>query len=52
MLDWRPVKRVDIYSGVMYSDVTGGFANTSNSKGYAFAHDNNTAFTSGVRVAF
>ena len=52
MLDWRPVKRVDIYGGVMYSDVTGGFANASNSKGYAFDHLNNTAFTTGVRVAF
>ncbi|MGD1016875.1 MAG: porin [Roseiarcus sp.] len=52
MLDWRPVKRVDIYAGVMYSDVTGGFANMSNSKYYAIAHDNNTAFTGGVRVAF
>ena len=51
MLDWRPVKRVDVYGGVMYSDVTGGFANASNSKGYAFAHTNNTAFTTGVRVA-
>ena len=52
MLDWRPVKRVDIYGGVMYSEVTGGFANASNSKGYAFAHTNNTTFTGGVRVSF
>jgi len=50
MLDWRPVKRVDIYGGVMYSDVTGGFANASGS--LAFAHQNNTAFTTGVRVSF
>jgi predicted porin len=52
MLDWRPVKRVDIYGGVMYSEVTGGFANASNSKYYAFDHVNNTAFTGGVRVSF
>jgi predicted porin len=52
MLDWRPVKRVDIYGGVMYTAVTGGFANFSNSHYYAIAHDNNTAFTGGVRVSF
>ena len=45
MLDWRPVKRVDLYAGVMYSEVAGGMAN-------GFIHSNNTAFTSGVRVAF
>ena len=50
MLDWRPVKRVDIYGGVMYSDVTGGFANAGGS--LAFAHQNNTAFTGGVRINF
>ncbi|HEX2816582.1 MAG TPA: porin [Phenylobacterium sp.] len=44
-LDWRPVKRVDLYTGVMYSKVTGGFAN-------GFINNNNTAFTSGVRLAF
>ncbi len=44
-LDWRPVKRVDLYTGVMYSEVAGGMAN-------GFLHSNNTAFTSGVRVAF
>ena len=27
MLDWRPVKRVDIYGGVMFSQVAGGMAN-------------------------
>jgi predicted porin len=52
MLDWRPVKRVDIYGGVMYSDVSGGFANYSNSARLAIAHDSNTAFTAGVRVSF
>ena len=45
MLDWRPVKRVDLYAGVMYSEVAGGMAN-------GFIHSNNTAYTSGVRVGF
>jgi len=45
MLDWRPVKRVDVYGGVMYSHVTGGMAN-------GYIHDSNTSFTSGVRVNF
>jgi hypothetical protein len=44
-LDWRPVKRVDLYSGVMYSAVSGGLAN-------GFIVNNNTAFTTGVRVNF
>jgi predicted porin len=46
LLDWRPVKRVDVYAGVMYSEVDGGMAN-----GYTHT-TNNTAFTSGVRVGF
>jgi predicted porin len=45
LLDWRPVKRVDLYTGVMYSEVTGGLAN-------GFIQNNNTAFTTGVRLAF
>jgi hypothetical protein len=52
MLDWRPVKRVDIYAGVMYSEFSGGFANASNSHYWASANTNNTAFTGGVRVSF
>ena len=44
-LDWRALKRVDLYTGVMYSKVTGGFAS-------GFIQNNNTAFTTGVRVAF
>jgi len=44
-LDWRPVKRVDLYTGVMYSEVSGGIAN-------GFIESNNTAFTTGLRVAF
>jgi predicted porin len=45
MLDWRPVKRVDLYTGVMFSQVTGGMAN-------GFIHDENASFTSGVRISF
>jgi predicted porin len=45
MLDWRPVKRVDVYGGVMFSQVAGGMAN-------GFIHDENTAFTGGVRLSF
>ncbi|MGD1036429.1 MAG: porin [Roseiarcus sp.] len=45
MLDWRPVKRVDVYGGVMFSQVAGGMAN-------GFIHNENTAFTGGVRVSF
>ena len=44
-LDWRLLKRLDLYTGVMYSEVTGGLAN-------GFIQSNNTAFTTGVRVAF
>ena len=45
MLDWRPVKRVDVYGGVMFSEVAGGMAS-------GYIHTNNTAFTTGVRVNF
>ena len=45
MIDWRPVKRVDLYSGVMFSKVAGGMAS-----GYAYT--NNAAYTTGVRVNF
>jgi predicted porin len=45
MLDWRPVKRVDLYTGVMFSEVAGGMAS-------GYIHTQNTSFTSGVRVAF
>jgi hypothetical protein len=44
-LDWRVLKRLDLYTGVMYSEVSGGFAN-------GFIQNNNTAFTTGLRVAF
>jgi len=45
MLDWRPVKRVDIYGGVMFSKVEGGMAS-------GYIHDTNTSVTGGVRVNF
>jgi predicted porin len=45
LLDWRVLKRVDLYTGVMYSVVSGGLAN-------GFIQNNNTAFTTGVRFAF
>jgi hypothetical protein len=45
MLDWRPVKRVDLYAGVMYSKVTGGMAS-------GFLQNNNVATTAGVKVSF
>jgi len=44
-LDWRVLKRVGLYTGVMYSAVSGGLAN-------GFIKNNNTAFTTGVRVNF
>ena len=44
-LDWRVLKRLDLYTGVMYSLVSGGLAN-------GFIKNNNTALTTGVRVAF
>jgi predicted porin len=43
--DWRVLKRVDLYTGVMFSEVSGGLAN-------GFIQKNNTAFTTGVRLAF
>jgi predicted porin len=54
LLDWRPVKRVDVYAGVMYSEVNGGMAaGYKHPDGTAWTSGvNNTAFTTGVRVAF
>ncbi|MGD1016246.1 MAG: porin [Roseiarcus sp.] len=54
LLDWRPVKRVDVYAGVMYSELDGGMASGYKlPNGTAWKSDvNNTAFTSGVRVSF
>jgi predicted porin len=45
VLDWRVLKRLDLYTGVMYSEVSGGLAN-------GFIQNNNTAFTTGARLAF
>jgi predicted porin len=45
MLDWRIVRRIELYTGVMYSAVTGGLAN-------GFIVNTNAAFTTGVRIGF
>lgn len=45
MVDWRPLKRVDIYAGAMYSRVSGGLAT-----GYLYR--DNFDPTVGVRVRF
>ena len=45
MIDWKPVKRLDVYAGVMGSRVAGGMAS-----GY-FANTN-IAYTGGLRLNF
>ena len=45
LVDWRPVKRVDVYAGAMYSKVNGGLAN-------GFFVSDNLAFTGGVRLSW
>ena len=45
MLDYHPFKRLDVYAGAMYSEVTGGMAN-------GFLHTNNFDPTVGLRVQF
>ena len=45
LIDYRPVKRVDIYAGVMISNIYGGLAN-----GYAATQ--NIAPTAGLRIKF
>jgi len=45
MIDYRPVKRVDLYAGVMLSNVYGGLAN-------GFLATQNIAPTAGLRVKF
>ncbi len=45
LIDWRPVKRLDVYAGVMYSEVTGGMAS-------GFLHSNNVDPTVGLRLNF
>ncbi len=45
LIDWRPVKRVDVYAGVMVSNVYGGLAN-----GYFATQTINP--TAGIRIKF
>jgi predicted porin len=45
LIDYRPVKRVDLYAGLMVSNVYGGFAN-------GFQATQNIAPTAGLRVKF
>jgi predicted porin len=45
MADWRPVKRVDIYAGVMLTSVYGGLAN-------GYLHSQSYDPTVGLRVRF
>lgn len=45
MIDYRPLKRLDIYGGLMYSQVTGGLAS-------GFLHANNINPTIGLRLEF
>ncbi len=45
MADWRPYKRLDVYGGVMFSEVTGGIAN-------GYLHGTNLAPTAGLRLTF
>ena len=45
LIDYRPVKRVDLYAGVMVSNVYGGLAN-------GFAVTQEIAPTAGLRIKF
>jgi predicted porin len=45
LLDWRPLKRLDVYAGVMFSQVAGGLAS-------GFFHTTNIAPTAGLRLTF
>ena len=45
LLDYRPVKRVDLYAGFMYSMASGGIAS-------GYLNDSNFAPTAGLRVSF
>ena len=45
LIDWRPFKRLDVYAGVIYSQVTGGLAS-------GFFHTSNIAPTAGLRLTF
>jgi predicted porin len=45
LIDWRPYKRLDVYAGVLFSQVTGGLAS-------GFFHTANIAPTAGLRLTF
>jgi predicted porin len=45
LIDWRPLKRLDVYAGVMLSEVRGGLAS-------GFFHTTNVAPTAGLRLTF
>jgi predicted porin len=45
MIDYRPTRRIDVYAGVMWSQVTGGLAS-------GYLNHVNLAPTAGVRVQF
>ena len=45
VIDYRPLKRVDLYAGLMFSQVGGGIAN-------GYLHSNDIDPTIGVRVKF
>jgi predicted porin len=45
MIDWKPLKRLDVYAGLMYSEVNGGLAS-------GFLHSSNIDPTVGLRLQF
>jgi predicted porin len=45
MIDWKPMKRLDVYAGLMYSEVNGGLAS-------GYLNTNNLDPTVGLRLQF
>jgi len=45
LIDWKPLKRLDVYAGLMYSEVNGGLAS-------GFLNTNNLDPTVGLRLQF
>lgn len=45
LIDWRPLKRLDVYGGVMFSQAAGGIAS-------GYIHSANIAPTVGLRLTF